>query len=302
MSLRPDAITLKQLRLFTAVAQHGNLGEAASALFITRAAVSQGLQELELRMARPLFDRIKKRMVINENGQRLLPVALEMLERLESVQNLFSDNTVDYGHLNIGASKTIGNYLLPNMLARWLDQGQTTLPKVVIENTTQLADMLENHALDIAMVEGDLERDSLARVNWRSDHMCVVAASDFDVPAKASTFSLTCLSQQPWIVREQGSGSRRYFDEQVAPLLQQPEVRLAMNANEAVLNAIAAGMGIGLLSKFSIQDALAAGRVKILNTREIFERNYYVMWHKNRYQSASVLHLLAAIQADDEPL
>ncbi len=302
MSLRPDAITLKQLRLFTAVVQHGNLGEAASVLCITRAAVSQGLQELELRMARPLFDRIKKRMVINENGQRLLPVALEMLERLESVQNLFSENTVDYGHLSIGASNTIGNYLLPGMLASWLDQGQVTLPSVVIENTTQLADLLENHALDIALVEGDLERESLARVKWRCDQMCVVAASDFNVPVKASTFSLKRLSQYPWIVREQGSGSRRYFDAKVAPLLNQPRVRLAMNANEAVLNAIAAGIGIGLLSRFSIQDSLAAGRVKILNTLETFERDYYVMWHKKRYQSASLLHLLKAVQADNHPL
>ncbi|MGL5036653.1 MAG: LysR family transcriptional regulator, partial [Aeromonas sp.] len=111
-------LTLQQLKVFATIARYGNLGLAANELFLSKGAVSQSLQELERQLATPLFDRIHPRLQLNNEGRLLQPVAEELLTRMQDIENLFRPDAEPSGQLRLGASQTIGNYLLPTLLAR----------------------------------------------------------------------------------------------------------------------------------------------------------------------------------------
>ncbi|MDA1380003.1 LysR family transcriptional regulator [Plesiomonas shigelloides subsp. oncorhynchi] len=107
---------LKQLRVFSAIALHGNMTQASEMLFLTKPALSMALQELEKQLGQRLFDRVNNRLHLNSQGRRLLPMADELLQRAHQIEQTFQQDTELSGSLHIGASNTIGNYMLPQML------------------------------------------------------------------------------------------------------------------------------------------------------------------------------------------
>lgn len=110
------SLTLKQLRVFSAIALHGNMTQASEMLFLTKPALSMALQELEKQLGQRLFDRVNNRLHLNSQGRRLLPMADELLQRAHQIEQTFQQDTELSGSLHIGASNTIGNYMLPQML------------------------------------------------------------------------------------------------------------------------------------------------------------------------------------------
>ena len=110
-------ITLQQLRVFAAIARHGNLTSAAGSLFLSKGAVSQSLQQLENHLETALFDRVHPKLKLNQQGKQLLPMADELIARAGDIELTFGKNADSLGELHIGASQTIGNYLLPSLLA-----------------------------------------------------------------------------------------------------------------------------------------------------------------------------------------
>lgn len=146
-------LTLQQLKVFATIARYGNLGLAANELCLSKGAVSQSLQELERQLATPLFDRIHPRLQLNNEGRLLQPAAEELLTRMQDIETLFSPDAEPSGQLRLGASQTIGNYLLPALLATSKQElGQP--PRVTITNTHQLCHLLANFELDLALIEG----------------------------------------------------------------------------------------------------------------------------------------------------
>ncbi|MGL4460050.1 MAG: LysR family transcriptional regulator, partial [Plesiomonas shigelloides] len=114
------SLTLKQLRVFSAIALHGNMTQASEMLFLTKPALSMALQELEKQLGQRLFDRVNNRLHLNSQGRRLLPMADELLQRAHQIEQTFQQDTELSGSLHIGASNTIGNYMLPQMLGAFI--------------------------------------------------------------------------------------------------------------------------------------------------------------------------------------
>ncbi|MBY0443749.1 MAG: LysR family transcriptional regulator, partial [Burkholderiales bacterium] len=140
-------LTLQQLKSFAAIARYGNLGTAANELCLSKGAISQSLQELERQLATPLFDRVHPRLQLNAEGKLLQPVAEELLARVLDIETMFASDSEPVGQLRLGATQTIGNYLLPILLAR---TEQITTPRVSIANTHILSHALAHFELDLA--------------------------------------------------------------------------------------------------------------------------------------------------------
>ena len=162
-------MTLKQLQVFLAVARYENMGQAADALFLTKGAVSQALQELERHLGVRLFDRVHPHLRLNHEGAQLRPLADEMLQRAEAIERLFQAGGAYF--LNVGASKTIGNYLLPQLLHDF-ESGHAWLPKAQIANTARLLELVENYTLDVVLLEGEqhlpqMVAEPCCRTKWR---------------------------------------------------------------------------------------------------------------------------------------
>lgn len=283
-------LTLQQLKVFATIARYGNLGLAANELCLSKGAVSQSLQELERQLATPLFDRIHPRLQLNNEGRLLQPAAEELLTRMQDIENLFRAEAEPSGQLRLGASQTIGNYLLPTLLAS--SKHELGLPpKVTINNTHLLCHALANFELDMALIEGENHHPDLLAEPWLQDEMLVVAPPGHPL-ANKKELSLSRLGGETWVLREAQSGSREQFILQIQPELPRWQPGLELNTLEAVMLAVEKGLGISFISRLAASDRLAEGRLIALPLSRRFPRQLSLIWHKQKYHSTSLRHFI----------
>jgi DNA-binding transcriptional LysR family regulator len=284
------SISFRQLKAFVAVARLGNLGAAADQLCLTRGAVSQALKELETQLGTPLFDRAHPHLLLNSEGALLLPLADEMLTRLDDIGALFqqSGDTAGKAVLRIGASQTIGNYLLPGLLAGLGPQWQLS---VFIANSQQLAARLLAFELDLALIEGEVTHPQLHSEAWQQDQMLLVASPAHPlaqhVAATGAVLSPPDIEGQYWVLREPASGSREQFDKYLRPQLTDPGTVLELNTLEAVLNTVQQGLGLTLVSELAMRDRLQSGALQVLPFVQNMPRQLHLCWHRDKYLSAA---------------
>lgn len=277
-------LSLKQLRVFVAVSQQQSITHAAKSLFLTKAAVSMALSEVENQLGLQLFDRTNNRLHLNPYGQRLLPIADELLHRAASIDTLFQQSGELIGELAIGASETIGNQLCPWLLAQFRQKTAHTQQTLHISNSANIANMILNYRLDIGLIEGDVNHSDIETLAWLKDEMCIIVAADHPLLEKTN-LTLADLTDNAWVLREPGSGSRAFFESHIAPSISQWQLAYELNSIEAQLNFIAAGLGLACVSKFSATHALANDRVRILTLDKKLERQYKIIMHKQKYKS-----------------
>lgn len=288
-------ISFRQLKAFVAVARFGNLGAAADQLCLTRGAISQALKELELQLGTPLFDRAHPHLLLNSEGALLLPLADEMLTRLDDIGELFQQSGETGGSgkalLRIGASQTIGNYLLPSLLAQLGPQWRLS---VFIANSQQLAERLLAFELDLALIEGEVTHPQLHSEAWQQDQMLLVTSPMHPLAQRVAAtgavdaaLSAADLADQYWVLREAQSGSREQFDKYLRPQLAALGTVLELNTLEAVLNTVQQGLGLTLVSELAVQDRLRSGALVVLPFSQPMPRQLHLCWHQDKYLSAA---------------
>lgn len=283
-------ISLKKLQVFSSIAKNGNLTAAAAELYLSKAAVSQALAELEAHLRVPLFDRVHPRLKLNEQGRLLQPLADEILARVQDIELLFSEQTPQ-GQLRVGASQTIGNYLLSSLLSA-LPPGQL---QVSIDNSYSLCQQLRQFELDLALIEGENLYPELETVPWRRDEMILVAGSSHPLKQQAIV-NYAQLNGQNWVLREAQSGSREQFNRYIAPNLQQLGAITELNSLEAVMGAVEAGLGLTLISALAAADRVAQGRLIPIPLPQPLTRQLKLVWHKQKYHSILARQFIAACQ------
>lgn len=249
---------------------------------MTKSAMSQALAELESQLGVRLFDRQHARLYINHEGRKLLPVADELLARMQGVGILFSEDAQD-NQLRLGCTRTIGSYLLPDMLKDFAkDSGW--MPQSIIANTQEISRMVEHFEIDVALLEGPSTELNLICEPWLDDEMVVICGHAHSL-SKEDAVSYSRLNQERWLLREQGSSSRAFFDNQLALYLDNPQVALSLNAFDAILSCVAHNLGITFISKRVLQQPFYAGHFVQLHTEHRFMRKLTLCYHKNKFLS-----------------
>jgi DNA-binding transcriptional LysR family regulator len=277
-------ISLKQLRVFTIITQHETLTEAADALYLSKAAVSMSLSELEKHLGHALFDRVNHRLCLNQEGKKLLPLADELINRLEDIEQMFDDPDQLTGQLRIGASDTIGNQVAPYLLSAFRDECQHTSQTLFISNSALICEKLLDYELDIALIEGKTLHPELISQQFSHDEMCLVCSPKHPLAEQAS-IQLSDLEKSEWLLREPGSGSREFFLRRVAPRLEHWHEAFELNTTEAIINSVSANLGFACLSTLSAQSALQDNRVVLLPVSLDMKRRFWLLVHKEKYQS-----------------
>ncbi|WP_391089271.1 LysR substrate-binding domain-containing protein [Vibrio sp. NH-UV-68] len=276
-------ISLKQLKVFIAITQHDTLTAASEALFLSKAAVSMALSELEKQIGHSLFDRVNNRLILNQEGQKLLPLADELIERAQDIEQLFDNDQTLSGLLRIGASDTIGNQVAPYLLSDFRRETQHTAQSLLISNSALICEKLVDYQLDLALIEGKTLHPQLISTPFNQDEMCVVCSPNSALLQQA--FSMENLERSEWILREPGSGSREFFLRVIAPRIEQWHEAFQLNTTESLINSVSAGLGLGCLSKLAAQPALNDGRIVELTLPLDMKRRYWLLVHKEKYQS-----------------
>jgi DNA-binding transcriptional LysR family regulator len=248
-------LTLRQLEVFAAVARGGTTRAAGDEIARSESAASNALGELESVLGVQLFDRLGRKLLINENGRALLPKVAGILEEAAETQALFT--AAHAALLRLSASYTIGEYMLPGLIAGWKSAHPRSMVRAQIDNTHDVFDALTGFIADLGFIEGTHTHPELTVRKWRTDHMVVIAQPDS--PAARRKLTGRQLAGAGWVLREPGSGTREAADRWLIPHVPEMRVELELNTNEAVKRAVAAGVGLGCLSELAVRDAIQHG-------------------------------------------
>ncbi len=284
--------TLRQLEVFLATARHENVTRAARELAMSQSAASGALAEMESQFDVKLFDRRGKRLQLSELGKQLRPEAERLLDQARAFEQALSGEDV-VGGLSVGATLTIGNYVAVNMIADYRRLHPMADIALHVANTETIAEQVASFELDTGLIEGELHHPDLDILHWRQDELVVFAAPDHYL-AQAETLSDEELLAQRWILRERGSGTRQAFDRAMHGILPDLYVAMELQHTEAIKRAVEAGLGVGCLSRICLADAFKRGSlVPLAVSGRDFEREWYLITHRDKYHSAALKEWLA---------
>ncbi|MDM2757571.1 DNA-binding transcriptional regulator YeiE [Citrobacter sp. Cpo148] len=247
-------ITLRQLEVFAEVLKSGSTTQASVMLALSQSAVSAALTDLEGQLGVQLFDRVGKRLVVNEHGRLLYPRALALLEQTTEIEQLFRE---DNGAIRVYASSTIGNYILPAMIARYRQDFPDLPLELSVGNSQDVINAVLDFRVDIGLIEGPCHSTEIISEPWLEDELVVFAAPSS--PLTKGPVTLEQLAASPWILRERGSGTRELVDYLLLSHLPRFQMAMELGNSEAIKHTVRHGLGISCLSRRVIAEQLQAG-------------------------------------------
>lgn len=278
--------TLRQLEIFSAIARTGSTSGAASDVSISRSAVSAALSDLEVALGMQLFDRVSKRLVMNESGRALNMRAKGLLETARAISQDF-DGPNPASHFKIAASTTIGNYLVPDLLSSYLLIYPFARIDVQVGNTLDVLRSVQDFKADVGVVEGPSSIPGLILTHWRDDELIVVGAPSHLLAIRQlhplPPLDLETLREATWLVREEGSGTRDAVQTALLPHLGPLKSPLVLGSSEAIRRAVVLGLGISCLSRMLVADQLLTGALVELSTAlPRISRPFHIVVHHER--------------------
>ena len=245
-----------------AIAQAGSTRAAGDRVARSQSAASAALAELEASLGVPLFDRIGRRLILNENGRTLLPEAASLLDRAIDLEHLFTG--AHAAPLRLAASLSIGEYLLPDLLARWKQAHPANPVRLMIGNTSEVIDALTGFDADVGFVEGSQSHPRLLTHPWLTDELVVVSAPTHPLAGRA--VSLQQLREASWALREPGSGTREAADRWLLECVGPLRVEFELSSPEAIKRLVAAGAALGCLAREVVARELVQGMLVEVRT------------------------------------
>jgi len=289
------AISPRQLEVFVAVATAGSVRAASERLFLSQPAASMALAELERQIGAPVFARERGRLRLNDRGRELLPLARELLERhAEFGRRAQGGATELAGEIGIGASNTVGNYRVGELLGAFAAAHPGVSLRLGVANTARIAQGVLDHDYDVGCVEGPVTHPSLDVRPWREDRLVVCARPDHPLASK-KRLRREDFAGERWVLRERGSATRALSERALAELPEGSTV-LELDQSEAIKQAVIAGLGIACLPEVAVGDAVRAGRLAVLPTPFLdLKRMLSVVLHRQRYRGAVLEAFLASL-------
>jgi DNA-binding transcriptional LysR family regulator len=281
----------RRLQVFHAVAKHLSFTRAADALCMTQPAVTAQVRQLEEQYDTRLFDRAHGRIALTHAGEltldyaeRILALSAELDTRLKELSGQVG------GPLLIGASTTIADFVLPQVLGEFMAEHPSVVPRLYVGNSGAVQERVVERLLDVGFIEGDSHLPSLAGDVCCDDELCVVCTPSHPL-AREAAVTPRALGEHAYVSREPGSGTRevidRYLQQQgVAP----DSLRLVMEAGspEAIKGLIVTGVAFAILSRATFAQEAGLGRLVGVPLAPPLTRRFSVVYPRERFQSRLV--------------
>lgn len=260
-----------RLKVFRVVAAHLNFSRAAEELLLTQPAVTQQIKALENEYGTSLFDRTGGHIALTPSGTALLPYALKLKEISEEASVAVASAAGRLGgRLSVGASQTIGQYLLPALLAGFLRENPRVTVSARSGNTDEIVSALTHHTIDMALIEGPAVRKDIHIDPFMQDHLVlIVPASHEWADQKVDALAL---KDTPLLVREFGSGSRRIVERALSKAgieVKDMNIRMELDSTEGLLSGVEAGLGVAFVSRWAVRNQLALGTLKTARVKGV---------------------------------
>ena len=285
------------LRTFLAVRKHRSYTRAAEELFVTQPAVSRRVRRLEQALGTALFEQIGKSLHTTDAGETLAAEADRLLGATgRAIEAVRAHDRGGRGALRVGASTTPGFYLLPQALGRFHRAFPGVELHYVVQNSTRIEHQILRNELDLGFVGAHLASRELHLDPVGGDE--VVCFSHPAHPlARRRNLSPAALVNELWVVREQGSATRRLFESWLASTDARMGRTIELNCPEAVKALVAAGVGISFMSLHGLRDEFRRGRLRRLRVRGLnLTRPIFAARHNDKRESPSMTALLAEVR------
>lgn len=266
---------IEELKTFIAVVEFKNFTKAAHYLNLSQPSVSNHIKSLERYFNVTIIDRSikQKKIYITQSGNILYKKAKEIIQLLDLTKDELNNTTDSIkGHLRIGASLTIGEYILPRFLSKFTVQYPDIEIEVFIENSSSICNRVSNISLDIGFIEGSHAEQNLLQEFFYEDKM--VIALPYDTYINEDNFSLDILRDITWIGREKGSGTREYLDLFLYNNKISPKNLIVFGSNYAVKEAVKNNIGVTLMSNLIASSAYESKDLLFIPVEDNFTRNF----------------------------
>ncbi|NGZ73990.1 LysR family transcriptional regulator [Saccharibacillus alkalitolerans] len=273
------ALNFHQLHIFHTVAEKGSFSAAAAAMHMTQPAVTMQVQALEEHFGTKLLNRSTKRIELTESGRMLLPFARRSIELLRETDTEMSRFTHKLeGRLQFGASNTIGEYVLPPLLVPFGRRHPNTSISLKVMNTTQIVEEIARHTLNFGLVEAPVAHPDMVSETVMQDELRLIVPGGHPLAARESV-TLEEASAYPFVLREEGSGTRQVMEDEWKAKGMDPrslQTVMELGSTGAVKSAVEAGLGVTMLSPSSVKHELALGLLHAVPIRDAsFKRQFY---------------------------
>jgi DNA-binding transcriptional LysR family regulator len=279
-------INLNQLRVFHVAAKAQSFTRAAEALFLTQPGISKHIKELEEYYGTRLFDRLGKKVVLTQAGEILYAKTESIFNMIDQVRMEIDDlQGLSRGVLNIGASITMGIYILPGVIRRF----RAIYPKIDmrmdITLNRQIVEMVLKNDIDFGFLGAPVHDDRLKLAPFYDDELLLIVSSKHEWASRDAIEPhelLTC----PFILSRKGSGTRTIIEERLGMIGIALQSTMEFGHTEAVKKAVEAGLGVSVISKAAISREEHLGLIKALRLSGVdLKRTFYFAYRKDKYLS-----------------
>jgi DNA-binding transcriptional LysR family regulator len=284
-----------QLRVFLEVARQKSFSRAAENIFLSQPTISAHIKTLENEVGTPLLDRSQRELQLTEAGKILFQYAQELLEiKEEALSAIQKEYKIVKGHLEIAASSVPGAYLLPGLLKSFHREYPGVTFSVLLRDTKQVLQSIKDYTYDLGFTGEPGMQEGLGQVKLVEDELILITSPETKLPVIEETGSQlpttelkACINiNMPFILREPGSATRKVFEK---ALKKQFGNNIALNvigyleSQEAIKEAVKAGLGLTVISRKAVEEELRAGLLEGYRLKDLsLKRNFYLVFRKKR--------------------
>lgn len=279
-------MTIRLIKIFLEVFKVQNITKASINLHMTQPAVTRAIKQIEEYYGVCLFERINHKLLVTETGKMLYSYALHIVDTFDEMEKSLRDWD-SFGILRIGASITLGNTYLVDIVPQFNIECPNIKVHCTIRNSNDLQQSLIANDLDIALIEGTVNEHEIVSQELATDGLVLIVPPSHPLLLKDKIY-LEDLSKYDFILRESGSAVRTYIDNIfiIKGITMYPAWESV--STQAIIKAVSKGLGISILPKMLTKNALNEGSIKACNIQdESLSRKFFVAWHKNKYLTQS---------------
>ena len=276
-------ITLKELEMFYHLCDSPHVSQLAQKIGMSQSAISLAIKSLEKKLDEPLFDRIGKKLLLNERGRFFKEKTYHHFLALKDGQSTFSKDKFS-GTLRIASSKTIGNFIMPQIMFRFLSHYRHCNIENEITNSTQIIQKVLEGQIDIGLIESSCHHADIVKEKFGSNELVVVSS---DKGLSKQSYYIDQLFDKKWILRESGSGTREVFLENIGGISHDLEIFMEYKDSQEVKSILAQNKdAITCVSRYVIDHELQREELFEVAIKNIsFKRDFFIIYHKNKYKS-----------------
>ena len=274
-------ITLRQMEIFLNVVKSGHLTNVAKDMKLSQSAISMSIKELENILGRPVFDRINKKLILNEVGRAFHKEIVPVFKKISDIEYEFQ-NSLNKGMIRVGASTTIVDYMMPSIICKYMNSYPDVKISLKEGNSQDIVSLIKEGVIDIGFIEGTVMDSDIISEQIGVDELIVVSA-DGDLNKE---YFIDSLATRRWVLREEGSGTREVFLDYIKDKTEPLNIFLELGHTESIKSILLNHSCLTCISKIAVKNELKKGSLKQIKIKNFeCKRNFLMIYHKDKYHS-----------------